>query len=293
MLKKSKRNITILFMLPACLLYGLFVAYPVIRALWVSFNRWDGYARSMTFVGLDNFKNILFNDPVFWGSFKNTFYLLAVPGVITLALALFFASVLSSGIKGSKLFRVAFFFPNIMSVVIVALLWSFVYNPSFGILNGLLRLVGLEQLTRTWLEPIRVIPALVAPIVWCGVGFYMILFLAGIQNIPQVLYEAAYIDGANSWQSFRHVTLPLLREILSIAIVFIVIGGLKIFGLLWVITSGNPTRHSQVIASYMYQKAISEGNMGYGTAISVLLFILVLTATLISMKMTQGKKVEY
>ena len=293
MRKWSKIKIIILFLLPACLLYAVFAVYPVLKAFWVSFNRWDGYARNMAFVGLDNFKNIIFHDPVFWGSFKNTFFLLTVPGIITLVLALFFASILSSGIKGGKFFKITFFFPNIMSGVVISLLWSFIYNPSFGILNGLLRLVGLEEFTRTWLEPGRVIPALVAPIVWCSVGFYMVLFLAGIQNIPQTLYEAASIDGASSWQSFWHVTFHLLWEIISIAIVFIVIGGLKVFDLVWVITSGSPTRHSQVIATYMYQKAISEGNMGYGTAISVLLFILVLIATIISMRLMQRERIEY
>ena len=171
MRKLPRLKIIILFLLPACLFYAVFVAYPVLKAFWVSFNRWDGYAKKMTFIGLDNFKNIILHDPGFWGSFNNTFFLLAVPGIITLMVALFFASVLNSGIKGSKLFRVTFFFPNIMSMVVISLLWSFVYNPSFGILNGLLRSVGLAELTRTWLEPGRVIPAIVAPIIWCSVGF--------------------------------------------------------------------------------------------------------------------------
>jgi ABC-type sugar transport system permease subunit len=289
----SRARIIVLFILPACILYLLFVVYPVIRAFVVSFHHWDGYARNMTFVGLDNFRNLIFHDTVFWGSFKNTFFLLSVPGVITLGLALFFASVLSSNLRGGKFFRITFFFPNVMSMVVISLLWAFIYNPSFGILNGFLRLAGLEELTRTWLEPGRVIPALVAPIVWCSVGFYMVLFLAGIQNIPQALYEAARIDGAGSWQCFRCITLPLLWEIISIAVIFIVIGGLKVFDLVWVVTSGNPTRHSQVIATYMYQKAINEGNMGYGTAISILLFILVLVATLISMRLLAREKVEY
>jgi ABC-type sugar transport system permease subunit len=274
----------VLFLLPALILYTLFVVYPAIEAFSISLSLWSGYTKDREFVGLDNYRLVL-QDAVFWGAIRNNVLLIAIPGVLTLAFALYFASTLSHNPKGAQLFRVAYFFPNVMSVVVVAILWSFVYHPRWGIFNGVLKLVGLGHFTRAWLAQDTLIPAIYAPSVWMGIGFYLVLYLAAIQNIPQELFDAAKVDGANAWQIFRQITWPMVWTVNRIAAVFIVLGGLKAFDFIWVFSYGRPALRNHTMATWMYQKTITEYDMGYGTALSVVMFLLVFAASVITFRL--------
>jgi len=290
--RKEKLTLIVVFILPALIFYGLFVIYPQIKAFFVSFYRWSGFTAEMQFVGLNNFKEA-FTDTIFWYSLKNNVFFTTFPNAIIFALALLFAALIAKGIKGSNIFRISFFFPNVMPGVVIAILWSFILNPSFGILNGFLRLIGLEKFCRAWLDADHLILSLTLPLVWCTVGFYMVLFVAAIQNIPATLFEAAYIEGASEWQTFWHITFPLIWEMNKIAVTFMIIGGLKIFELIWVITYGYPPVKTHTMATYMYQKAFVESRMGYGTALSIIMTILIVLAVFGILRIMHRKVVEY
>ena len=292
-MRRDARRTVVLFLLPAGALYAVLFLYPVASSLALSLYDWDGFTQKRTFVGLGNFARLLGDDPMFWTALKHNLFFLSVPTVITLAAALFFAAVLTSRIRGARFFRITYFFPNVISMVAITLLWFFIYNPNFGLLNAVLRpfLPGKEPIV--WLDPNHIMGSLVAPIVWCSLGFYLVLFLAGMDNIPQTYYDSAKVDGANPWQQFRSITVPLLWEVITMAVVFLIIGGLRIFDLIYVMALGYPTEHSQVIATYLYEQAFDNAHMGYGIAIAVVLFALVFAATAVAMRLMRRERLEY
>lgn len=293
-IKRSKFIFIVISLLPAVLIYSVFYIYPALKAFYISLCEWSGYSPKPIFIGLANFKQLI-KDKYVWSALKHNVDFFVIPTIITLALSLFFASLLSSKeIKGRDFFRITYFFPNVISAVAMAVLWSFIFNPSFGILNWFLKSIGLSHLTHTWLgEKNTALPALTIPSIWGGIGFTTVLLLAAMYNIPTTLYEAAEIDGANKWHRFYHITFPLIWEIMRIVIIFSVIGALKKFEIIYLLTAGGPDRATDVIALRMYYEAFSAYKMGYGTAISVWMFILVFILTLISMKLTKKEKVEY
>ncbi len=283
----------LVFLGPSVALYALFVLLPGLNAFRYSLTRWDGLGDAV-WVGLSNFSKILERSSDFIPALKHNAFLMFVPGVITLTLALFFAYVIHQGIRGGRIFRVAYFFPNVISSVAVALLWVLVYSTTdVGLLNNVLE----HWLGRT--EPIafaessRLLWALVPMIVWSSTGFYLVLFLAAMENIPQSYYEAARLDGAGSWAQFWNVTMPLMWDVLTTGIIFLVINGLKIFDVIWVMENGRPTGATHTMATLMYSKVFEEYNIGYGTAVAVLLFVLVLLATLISFRLLRRERLEY
>lgn len=264
------------FLAPALLLYGIFFLYPMANAVQLSFYKGGATTREYQFVGMQNFR-ALFNDSVFWIALKHNLQLVLAGGIGTLVLAMALALSLTRCNRGREFFRVVYLFPNVMAVVAVAILWSFVYNPSFGILNSLLDLAGLSDLGRAWLnEPGTAMGSIIAIHVWSSVGFYIVLFYAGLLRLPQELLEAAKIDGANWWQEFFHVTLPLLTEIIKIAVVYIVINALGVFGLVFLINEGAPNRYNDVLLTYLYEQAFTYNNYGYACAIGVSMLVLVL-----------------
>lgn len=281
------------FLAPAVLLYGVFFVLPMAQAFYYSLFRWRGLSQNKDFIGAQNFRELA-GDPIFWMAMKHNFTFLSAGILITLPLALFFAYVISRKVRGASSYRAVFLFPNIISIVAVAVLWSFVYNMQFGLLNAFLKEVGLERLTAGWLgEPRTALPAVIATGIWYSLGFYIVLFLAGIQSIPPSYYEAASIDGANQLQSFRHVTIPLLWEILKLAIVYLVIQAMNVFGLAWIMTEGGPSNHTETMLTYLYRKAFAESQYGYGTALGVVVFILILGIALSSIRAMKREVVEY
>ena len=289
--QRAQVGIALVMLCPAVVLYTLFVVYPVISSVEISFTLWDGFSPDKTYVGLQNYR-LVFGDSVFWGALKNNALLMVVPGAITLALALYFASCIIHGIRGANVFRVTFFFPNVISFVCIAVMWSFIYHPDVGVLNYLLRAVGLGSLARPWLASDTLIPATFAPMVWSSVGFFMVLYVAGMQQIPEELFDASKVDGASGWQTFWNVTWPMVWPINRMAVVFLVMGGLKAFDFIWVFAYGRPTLANQTMATWMYQKSFMENDFGYGTALALVLFLLVFVASIVTWRLLSKREVD-
>jgi N-acetylglucosamine transport system permease protein len=289
---RDKYKLIVPFLAPSVLLYVVFVLYPYLQAMYISLTRWRGLSRNLTFIGLENFQR-MFNDELFWNALRhNAAYLITLP-LITISFALFLAFLLTQGIAGAKFYRVTFFFPQVMSVVAIGVLWSFVYHPTMGVLTSLLRLVGVAN-PPVWLgNPDTALGAVGAVVVWQAVGFYMVLFIAGMESIPNTYYEAATIDGATRWHIFWSITLPLLWDTVRTALVFLAIGAIDMFAIVQTMTQGGPSRATDVLATYLYERAFLQSEFGYATAIAVSMFLLVLTLSTVLLRVTQRESLEY
>lgn len=238
----------------------------------------------MKFLGIDNWAQ-LFSDTVFWKSVINNFKLVAISLIIQIPIALFLAVLLTRQIKGINFFKTIFFIPMLLSSIAVAFLWRYMYDPTFGLINGILNLVGLGHLTQSWLGDSSIaFYAAAAPIQWRFIPLYMIIFMAAISGIPEQLYEAAEIDGANNWQIFFFVTLPMLRGTVINASVLIIVGSLKYFAMIYALTGGGPNHASELMATYLYTKSFTEMNMGYGSTVSVALFLIALIVSVLFLR---------
>lgn len=266
-----------LFLAPALLVYVVFLVYPMLWSLWVSLYEWDGLSDNMVFIGLGNYARILFGDEIaqlaLWNNVLWTVGTLIVPTGIGLALAL----ALNRRFRGSVVFRTIFYSPAVLPLVAVGLIWSWMYNPNFGAVNLALKSMGLGWLARGWLSDYdTALAATFVTNVWSHVGFPMILYLAGLQAIPRDYYEAAKLDGANAWQSFRHVTLPGLKETHVIVLSLSVIQAFKVFDIIYTMTYGGPGRVTQVLGTWMYFQTFQYYNAGYGAALAWVIALIVL-----------------
>lgn len=285
-------GLMILFLTPALLLYGSLFVWPMGRAAYLSFFRGAASSTRFTFAGLDNYRTLL-RDANFLNAMSHNLQIMLIAGSATLLLAMALSVGLTRVNRGKSLLRVVFLFPNVMPAVATAVLWSFVFNPSFGILNGLLRLVHLEEYCRAWLgEPGLALPSIMFVQVWSGVGFYIVLFYAGILRIPADYLEAARIDGATGWQEFRHVTFPLLSELIKIAVIYIIINSLNVFALVYLVTEGNPDRYVDVSLTYLHEQAFKNGNFGYACAIGVAVLVTLLVLAGLVSRLFKKEAVE-
>lgn len=294
--KKISRNIFIsLFTVPTLIVYIVFFGYPVLQSFYISFFRWSGLSNNKTFVGFENFIR-LFKDGIVWQAFRNNMILYVFGTIFTFLIAIFFAAVIvKKEYKESKFYRVVFFFPNVLSVVIVAIIWSFVFSPTMGIVNNTLELIGLESLTRTWLgDEKTVLGALIVPQVWMFVGFFMVLYMAGMKNIPKSMYEAAKIDGATEIRQFISITIPMLWEIIRTSLVFFVSRAFQsTFSLVYITTSGGPNRSSEILSTYMYEQGFVNSNFGYATVVGLFLFAVMMSINFILQRITKREVYEY
>jgi len=304
----------LIFVGPAAVLYTIFSILPCIRSFNWSVNSWDGLT-DMSYLGLTHFKRMLFESDVFWTSLKNNMFIMFVIPMFVLPLSLFFASCISRRVIGATLFRIVFFFPNILGAVAATLLWMHLYNPNGGLINAAITGVGsaaasvgdlvsstslsnlgswLEQFQGfAWLSQDHLYWALIPMAIWGACGFNMILFLAAMESIPEGLYEAAEIDGASAWHQFRKITFPLIHEVLTIAIVFMVIGGMKTFETIWLLTNQRPTSDTHVVGTLMVYSMFNEFKVGQATAIAVLLFMLVFFGTAVTLRLMRREAVEF
>ena len=299
MMGAKHRGFLLVFLGPAFVLYGLVVALPAVRALLYSLQKWNGFGDA-EFVGLANFVSLFEEGSLFWAALRNNAILALAGGSGILILSLLFASLIHRRVRGAAVFRVSFFFPNVLASVAVALLWTLLYSTTeFGPINALLASVqgalGIEfiQTPVTFLHTSTLTWALVPMLIWTATGFYMVLFLAAMENIPETYYEAAELEGASSWQQFRNITLPLIREVLVVGVIFLAITSLKIFDPIWVMESGQPQRESHVLATLVYQQAFSEFAIGQGAAVAVVLFVLVFGISLAALRMSRREAIEY
>lgn len=294
-MQKRQTTITIIgFLAPAVLLYVGFFIIPMAQAFYISLFRWSGLSMNREFIGLENFRRLLTDDPILWMALRHNLVILVVSFAVIIPLALFFATALARKVRGASTYRAVYLFPNMISVVAVAVLWSFVYHPTFGILNAFLKTAGMDHFVTGWLgQPNTALPAVIATSIWYSLGFYIVLFLAGVQSIPTTFYEAAEIDGAGQWASFRHITIPLLWEILKLGVIYLIIHTINIFGLVWVMTEGGPSHHTEVMLTYLYRLAFVENNFGYATAVGVITFLLIFVFSVVSIRLMRREVVEF
>ena len=279
-----------LFLFPNILGFLAFNIFPLLFAIGMSFTRWDLISEP-TFVGLANYEKLFLEDESFRIAVKNTLFFTAMSVPAGTVISLVLANVLNQKIRGTTFYRTAYFLPVVSSSIAVALVWAWVFNPDFGLVNELLSTFGLPRLkwlaSSTW-----ALPAVVIVSVWRGLGPSTVIFLAGLQGIPEELYDAAKIDGANARQLFRHITIPMLSPTTFFVIVVSIIGSFQVFDLVFMMTQGGPGRATLVLVYYIYQHAFRWFGMGYAASIAFVLFIVIFILTLIQLRLS-GRWVHY
>lgn len=283
-----------LFFLPGLFLYSIFFLYPTVSALFYSFTDWDGLSDTFQFIGTQNYERALTGDSVFRKTVGNNMkFMLTVVIFQTLA-ALTFALIVLRNTKANLFLRALYFFPTILSSVSVAFIWSFIYDPSLGILNQILDLLGLDFLQQNWLGNSDIaIYSLAITQVWFHAGQMLIIFVAGLQAIPEDLYEVAKIEGASKWQTFSKVTWPLLAPSATIVIAYTTIQSFKAFDLVFAMTGGGPNNSTEIIATYIFDVAFRSYNFGYASSISVLFMIIIATITFLQFKALRSDRISY
>ncbi len=270
--RKRERNLFILVcLLPALILFFTFLIYPTIQVFRMSMFKWGGFSNNQQFVGLDNFK-ILWADENFFRTVQNTILLIVVVTLFTVVLAVLFAAILSTEkIRGNNFFRIIFYIPNILSIVVIAGIFSAIYDPKAGLLNAVLP----EAWNKLWLgDQSIVIYSLAFALIWQAIGYYMVMYMAGMANIPASLYEAADLDGAGKIGKFFNVTLPLIWNSIRTTLTFFIISTINLsFLLVQILTDGGPDGSTEVFLSYMFKQAYTNSSYGYGMAIGVVIFI--------------------
>lgn len=275
----------VIFLSPNLIGFLAFVLLPVVTSFGLSFTRWD-LLGSIQWIGLGNYQK-LFSDQVFWKVFWNTIYYTLGTVPLGIIISLLLAIALNQKIKGIKFFRAIYFLPVISSYVAIAVAWQWLYNPEFGLLNYLLWLIGIDG--PGWLSSTTwAMPAIIVTSIWKGLGFNMLLFLAGLQGIPETYYEAAEIDGAGRWAKFKNITIPLLSPTTFFVVVMSIINSFQVFDQIYIMTEGGPARSTSVLVHYLYQNAFEYFKMGYASAVAYVLFFLVFIVTMIQLKRSKS-----
>ncbi|NLE99670.1 MAG: sugar ABC transporter permease [Anaerolineales bacterium] len=276
-------------LLPALVIFGVFSYYPIARAFHISLLDWDGISKTPAFVGLDNYARALI-DPLFRRAFRQTIYYMlgVVPG--TMLTGLFLAVLLNTKFKGRAFFRTIYYLPNVAPTVAASVIWKLILDGNWGLMNFALKKVGLPA--PNWLfDPQWAMVAIIIMGIWANAGYQMVIFLAGLQGIPDVYYEAARMDGAGRWQQFRFVTMPLLSYTTFFVLITSVIGSFQVFGSIYILTNGGPVQSTIVMVFLIYQRAFKYFQMGYGSALAYVLFAIVLLLTLFQFWV--GRKLVY
>lgn len=301
-MKHGRYPLIVTFLVPPLLLYAIFVISPYLQAFQISTTDWLGYSSQARFVGADNFLALL-RDGYVWNAIANNAILLAVVPVLTITLGLFFATMLSMGgrrgragvvgVRGSGVYRLVYFFPQVLSVVIIAIMWREVYHPNSGLINAALRGLGLPA--PTWLgDPRTAFWCVLLVMIWSNVGFYIVLFGAAMQAIPRDIYEAVLLDGASRLTTLRRITIPLLWDTVQVAWIYLAIAALDGFILVQLMTNGGPNFSSDVIGLRMYDTAFgSETKFGYASAIGVVMFFLTLSVAVLALRAARRDRIEF
>ncbi|MDD3145891.1 MAG: sugar ABC transporter permease [Candidatus Riflebacteria bacterium] len=288
--KRNKDWGAYLYLMPVLVILLAFHVLPIFYSLAVSFYEWDLIGQP-EYVGTGNYSR-LFDDPLFYKSLWNTIYYAAVSVPLSIFLSLIIAMLLNNPISAIGLYRTVYFIPVITSINAVAIIWNFIYHPDFGLLNKILDIFSIDP--RAWLQdPTWAMPAIIFMSVWKGLGYNVIIFLTGLQNIPRHLYEAARIDGANRWHQFRHITWPLLSPTTFFIFTISTIGSFQVFSQVYMMTPrGGPLKSTMVVVYYLYRKAFEQFEFGYALAAAFVLFMIIFACTLFN-KLYLEKKVHY
>lgn len=281
---RRRRNIEgWLFVAPIVIGILAFQFVPILVSMYASLTKWDGI-NSPQFVGVDNFVKLATGDRYFRITLKNTLYFTVGNVSLTIVLAFFLALLCNRQVRGIAFFRTAFFTPFVTNVVAISLVWFWIYAPQAGLLNGLLSLLGIDG--PAWLSNSRwAMPAVIMVSVWQGVGYSMMILLAGLQGIPEELYEAAKIDGASAWHRLYGITLPLLTPSIFFLLITQFIISFQVFGIVLVMTQGGPANATNVYVYYLYQTAFAFGEMGYASAMAWILFVFIALVTIVQWKL--------
>lgn len=269
------------YLLPALLVYLLFTFLPILETIRSSFYQWDGFSQNRTWIGLANYVE-LFTDPKFHNALRNNLVFVIFFSIIPILIGLFLASLLSRRpIPGFAFFRTALFMPQVISMVVVGVIWRWMFNPTFGPINIFLRQIGLDVFAISWLGDFTwALPAVGGIGTWVQYGFCMVLFLAGMQHIQEEYYEAASLDGANAFQQFIHITVPGLRSEIAVALVTTIIAALRVFDLVYTTTRGGPGESTMVTGFLIYRAAFTNNRIGYAAAIATILTLIILIISL-------------
>lgn len=294
--KTKSRNLFIFVCLaPAILLLVTFMAVPTIEVFRMSLYQWGGFSNNQEFIGLDNFK-ILWNDMKFFRSFQNSILLIVIVTIATLCISLFFAAVLTrEKIRGANFFRVVFYISNILSIVVIAGIFSAIYDPESGLLNSILSLLQLDNWRQLWLGNQNIIIySISAALIWQAIGYYMVMYMASMSSVPESFYEAASLEGAGKIKQFTDITLPLIWNNLRTTLTFFIISTINLsFLLVQTMTGGGPDGSSSVFLFYMYDQAYTNSTYGYGMAIGVIVFTFSFALAAIVSFVTKRDVLEY
>lgn len=273
-----------LFVSPALIGFGIFTFGAILYSLYLSFTDYDMFG-TPEWVGLENYINAFTNDEYFYQYFGNTFYFAIVLVPVVLVISLFLAILINKKVgRLTKAYRVALFLPSITSTVAVSMVWLWIFNPDMGILNNFLTAIGFHNPPMWLSDPEWSKPALIIMRVWQMSGYYMLLFLAGLQTIPETLYEAAEVDGASSWQRFTRITVPMLSNTTFVVVILLIIESFNMFESIFVMTEGGPLGSTSTIMYYIYEQGFMSYNMGYASALAWIFFALILVFTLIQFR---------
>ena len=273
---------------PALIIFSIFVIYPVVNTVYLSFFRYGLTDPNVEYVGLRNYEQ-LFQDAIFWRALRNNGIILVGSVLVQVGGGVILAAVLSRGIRwGKTFFRTLHFAPVILSSVAVGVLWQLVYDPGVGILNAFLKFLDIRPPSQGWLgDPNLVMFAILAAACWQYTGYVMTIVLAGMQSVPGELYEASALDGANELQNFFFITLPVSRNVIVAAVLITMIGAVKVFDIVYVLTRGGPANSSQVVGTYIYYNAFTINQAGYASAIAVVLLVIALAFGTLQLRFTR------
>ena len=273
---KWQRALTAYWMIiPALILYVVLVIYPMFKGLYISFHRWDGLSE-MKWIGLDNYK-FVFADKIFWKAIKNSFVFAIGVTLVKNILGLFLALVVNQELRGRTFFRAAAFMPVTFAFVVIGVLWSWIYNPTFGLINNLMQALGLGSLIQGWLSnPKIALFSVMVVDIWKWTGFHMVLFLAGLQGISKEYYEAAEIDGAGMFRKFFHITVPLLGQVTAVSVIMSMVGAfVGNYDVVYVMTGGGPFHSTEVALTWIVNTTFRYAQVGKANAMSMILFVFV------------------
>ncbi len=281
-----------LLALPALAVFAFYITWPLIHTVVLSAYSWSALNPIRTFEGFGNYVELA-HDPVLRTALINNGLWIVLSLVFQLPLAMLLAVGIGSALRRHRILRTVYFSPLIIPAVAVGLIWTLFYDPNFGAFNALLEAVGLKGWTAGWLGDTKLATlCIIAVSCWRYTGFHMMILLAGLQAIPEDIYEAAVIDGANAWRTFWGITLPLMKRVVLVDALLITVGSVKIFDLIWVMTAGGPNHASEVLATYMYRAAFSDDRMGYSAAIATVMLVLTLIATVIYLRLTRLEEAD-
>ncbi len=270
-----------LFLAPSAILYAMFMIYPFFQSIYLSFTDWNGVGPIGDFVGLQNYRNLI-HDDLLWRSLGHNAIWVVIGTIGPLVLGLLLAMLLWRQPRGFALFRTVYFLPQVLSPVIIAIVWGWVYNPVFGLLNQGLDSIGLDGISRGWLgDSSTALYAVLVAAVWAETGFVFVVFLAGLQTVSKDLLEAATLDGANAWQRLKDVTIPQLANVITVITALLLIGGFSVFDIIFVMTQGGPNHSTEVIATYTYTEAFTQNHAGYSATLSLVLTVISLIASVV------------